>query len=211
LTVADPTTAREPPRLYLLVPADKAADDLAAVLEAGDVACVLLLATGLDEGTLRTAIERLRPAARERGVAFLVQDRAALAAATGCDGVHLSDFGGYKAARAILGDDAIVGVGCGNARHDAMVAGEAGADYAAFGAPAPAPSRADPELLTWWQQVMTVPCVAFGAEDPEDCATLAAAGVDFVAVDAAVWINPEGPVAGLRACLAALPKIANGA
>ena len=201
-----PEAPRTPAQLFLVVSGDVTPEDLSAVLEAGDVACVLLLGAGLDESGLQEAIARLRPPAQERGVAFLLQDKAALAAETGCDGVHLSDPKGCKQARRLLGEDATIGAGCGASRHAAMEAAEEGADYIAFGASEPESAGADPELLAWWQAVMTPPCVAFGAAGPEDCAALAAAGADFVALGAAVWAHPEGAAAGLSACARALAE-----
>ena len=162
---------------------------------------MLLLAGPLDEGALGAAIEVLCPLAQSRDVAVLLQDRVALAAETGCDGVHLSDPKDLAAARRRLGAEAPIGVGCGASRHDAITAAEGGADYVAFGAPrgtaAPDSDPADPELLGWWQSLMTLPCVAFGAAAPEDCARLAAAGADFVAVAMAPGLD-------LAACQTAL-------
>lgn len=179
---------------------------LNAALEAGDIACVLLLTGAMAEEALEPVIERLRPLAQERAVAFLLQDQSATAAETGCDGVHLSGPEAYPTAREDLGEDAIVGVGCGASRHDAMLAGEGGADYVAFGSPEPAPRPADPRLLTWWQELMTLPCVAFGAESPVACAELAGAGADFVAVGAAIWDHPQGPAAAVQACNEAMAR-----
>jgi thiamine-phosphate pyrophosphorylase len=182
------------PQLYLVVPADCPPAAFTAALETADIACVLLLGA---------TVEVLRPLAQERGAAVLLLDRADLAAETGCDGVHLSDLKSYDAARRRLGAEAIVGVGVGVAwddpRHDAITAAERGADYIAFGAPGPEPGRADLELLGWWQLLMNLPCVAFSAADSEDCARLASAGADFVAV---------GPNLDLGACQAALEKAA---
>lgn len=187
------------PRLYLVAPADMPPAELAAALEAAEAACVLLREAGLDEAALRAGVAALRPPAQARGVAVLLADRAGLAAETGCDGVHLSGPGALAAARRRLGAEAIVGVGCGGSRHDAILAAEQGADYVAFGAPEPAPQPADAELLGWWQLLMTLPCVAFGAADARDCARLAAAGADFVAV---------GPGMDLAACRKALETAA---
>ena len=197
-------------RVILVTPAELRpplaafADALAAALEAGDAACVVLRGDGLDDESLGAAIDLLRPLAQARDAAFLLRDRAETAAAAGCDGVHLGDPQAYRAARRTLGEDAIVGVECGDSRHDAMVAGERDADYVAFGRLGPEPSPADPELLTWWQALMTVPCVALGAASVEDCARLARAGADFVAVEGAVWDHPEGPAAAVQAIAAAI-------
>ncbi len=170
------------PRLYLVAAADCPPAELTAALEAADIACVLLLAGQLDEDALRAAVEVLCPLAQARDVAVLLLDRVTLAAETGCDGVHLSDLESLAAARQRLGTEALIGVGCGASRHDAITAAERGADYVAFGAPEPDPSPADQALLGWWQPLMTLPCVGFGAAAPEDCARLASAGADFVVV-----------------------------
>jgi thiamine-phosphate pyrophosphorylase len=185
-----------------------APDDLARALDAGAVACVLLRAAGASEAELRAAAEALRPVAHARDVAFLVEDRIALARETGCDGVHLSSGGGtVGAARQALGAEAIVGIQCGASRHAAMLAAEAGADYVAFDGGAGErwwQAAAEPELIAWWQEIMTTPCVAIAGDDPRTAERLAAAGADFVAVGAAVWAHPAGPDAAVRALLSRL-------
>src|SRR3546814_14632857 len=67
-----------------------------------------------------------------------------------------------------------------------MEAGEAGADYVAFGAffpstTKPSEHRPDPELLTWWSRLFEIPCVAIGGITPENCAPLVEAGAGFLA------------------------------
>ncbi|HXP31189.1 MAG TPA: thiamine phosphate synthase [Stellaceae bacterium] len=201
--------ARAGTRLYLITPTavapEKFADTLAAALDAGDVACVQLRLKGADDATIRRAADALRPVAQQRNVAFLMNDRADLALATGCDGVHVGQEDvSYAEARHILGPDRIVGVTCHASRHLAIEAAEQGADYVAFGAFFPSGSkaaahRADPELLRWWSEIMTVPCVAIGGITPENCGPLVVAGADFLAVIAAVWDHPDGPAAAVRA------------
>jgi thiamine-phosphate pyrophosphorylase len=187
-------------QLYLVVPATCPPAHLAAALETADIAGLLVLDAGLDENALRTAIDELRPLAQARDVAVLLQDRPELADEAGCDGVHLSDSKALAGARRRLGAEAIIGVGCGASRHGAMTAAEGGADYVAFGAHEPDPGPADPELLGWWQELMLLPCVAFGAAAAEDCARLATAGADFVAV------TPELDLAACQAALETAPQ-----
>ena len=62
-----------------------------------------------------------------------------------------------------------------------------------------APTRAEPELLAWWSELMELPCVAIGGITAANCAPLVAAGADFLAVVGAVWAHPEGPAAGVVA------------
>ena len=168
------------PGVYLVIPATCPPASLEAALEAADIACVLLLDGELDEDGLRAAVEILAPLAQAREAAVLLQDRAELAAETGCDGVHLSHSKDLAAARRRLGEEAIIGIGCGASRHDAMTAAERGADYVAFGDFLPGPSPAEPGPLGWCQEILTLPCVAFGAATPEDIARLVTAGADFV-------------------------------
>lgn len=139
------------------------------------------------------------PVCHARDVAFILNDRADLAAQCGCDGVHVGqEDTPYDEARRLVGDDRIVGVTCHDSRHLALVAAEAGADYVAFGAFFPtgtkdAKTRADPDILRWWQEVMTVPCVAIGGITVANCTTVVAAGADFVAVSSGVWDYADGP------------------
>jgi thiamine-phosphate pyrophosphorylase len=77
-----------------------------------------------------------------------------------------------------------------------MEAGEAGADYVAFGAFHPTTTketghRPDPSILSWWTTVFEIPCVAIGGITPDNAAPLVAAGADFIAVSGAVWNGDE--------------------
>jgi thiamine-phosphate pyrophosphorylase len=196
-------------RLYLITPPALEPQSFAALLaealDAGDVACVQLRLKNANDNAIRRAAEVLQPVAQQRGAAFLMNDRADLALACGCDGVHVGpEDTPYAEARALLGSERIVGVTCRDSRHEAIAAAEAGADYVAFGAFFPtrtkeAKARAEPEILRWWSEIMTVPCVAIGGITPENCAPLVKAGADFLAVVAAVWDHPQGPGAAVKA------------
>jgi thiamine-phosphate pyrophosphorylase len=208
-------------RLYLITPPafDPASftDTLAAALEAGDVACLQLRLKDVDDEAILRAGEALMPVAHAHDVAFIVNDRPDLARDLGADGVHIGqDDLPYEAARLAVGDEAIVGVTCHDSRHLAMEAAEKGADYVAFGAFYPtgtkAPkTRADPELLRWWQEFMVVPCVAIGGITVENARTLAEAGADFLAVVAGVWDHPDGPAAAVKAFNAIFDEVAAAA
>ena len=196
-------------RLYLISPPALEPQSFAALLaealDAGDVACVQLRLKNANDDAIRRAADILRPVAQQRGAAFLMNDRADLALACGCDGVHVGpEDTPYAEARALLGSERIVGVTCRDSRHEAIAAAEVGADYVAFGAFFPtrtkeAKARAEPEILRWWSEIMTVPCVAIGGITPENCTPLVKAGADFLAVVAAVWDHPQGPGAAVKA------------
>ena len=130
-------------------------------------------------------------------VAFIVNDSIALAKRLHADGVHLGQQdGAVREAREALGREAQIGVTCHASRHLAMEAGEAGADYVAFGSFFPSETKAsehrpEPELLTWWQSLFEIPCVAIGGITPANCGPLVSAGADFLAVSHAVWGGDE--------------------
>jgi thiamine-phosphate pyrophosphorylase len=186
-------------RVYLITPPKLEpaafADLLAAALDAGDVAAVQLRLKDVGDDDWRRAIDALRPVAQSRGAAFLLNDRADLVRATGCDGAHVGqeDMPALQA-RAVMGPQAMLGVTCKGSRDLAMQAGEDSADYVAFGAFFPSGTKevvrfVDPEILDWWS---------------ENCAPLVRAGADFLAVVGCVWNHPDGPAAGVRALNAAI-------
>lgn len=206
---------RPPCRLYLITPPvipdlDAFARDLAAALDAGDVAALQIRLKDVDDAAILEAVAALAPVARARGVAVILNDRPDLAARSGCDGVHVGQSdASYAEARRVMGPDAMIGVTCHDSRELAMDAAEAGADYVAFGAFFPTGTKAtthrpDVEILGIWQETVETPCVAIGGVTPANCAELARAGADFVAVSSAVWNAPEGPAGAVRAFDAAL-------
>ena len=197
-------------RLYLITP--PRIDDLAgfvrtlsAALDAGDVAALQLRLKDAPEAVVAAAVNVLFPITQSRDVALILNDRPDLAARLGCDGVHVGqDDASCAEARRIVGAGRIVGVTCHDSRHLAMEAAEAGADYVAFGAffetaTKDAPTRAEPEILTIWQETMQVPCVAIGGITTDNCRALVTAGADFIAVSAGVWTYRDGPAAAVAA------------
>ena len=205
-------------QLYLITPPalpDGFGETLSRALGAGvgtaaEVACVQLRLKGVPDDDVLRAAETLLPICAGHGAAFLVNDRADLARRAGADGVHLGQQDGSVAeARRLLGDDADIGVTCHDSYHLALEAGEAGADYVAFGAFHPsstkdAPSRADRELLRSWSMMTVLPCVAIGGITPGNAPPLVAAGADYLAVSGAVWGCGDGPEAAIRAFASAL-------
>jgi thiamine-phosphate pyrophosphorylase len=197
-------------RLYLITPPriddpQAFAATLADALSGGDVACLQIRLKDASDTHIAEVVRVLAPIAQARDVAVILNDRPDLAAKLGCDGVHVgqSDMSCAEARR-IMGQDRIVGVTCHDSRHLAMEAAEAGADYVAFGAffdtaTKDASTRAEPDVLTIWQETMQIPCVAIGGITVDTAGALAAAGADFVAVSAGVWGHEQGPRAAVAA------------
>ncbi|OCC24783.1 thiamine-phosphate diphosphorylase [Croceicoccus estronivorus] len=191
-------------QLYLISPLDVSGtfpDRLARALDAQrpemPVTAFQFRVKGVDQHEAVRLAEPLQAICADRDVGFIVNDSVALAKRIGADGVHLGQGDGdVREARELLGREAQIGVTCHNSRHLAMEAGEAGADYVAFGAFFPTTTkdvehRAELEILEWWQMYFELPCVAIGGITPENCLPLVEAGADFLAVCNAVWSGDE--------------------
>ncbi|SDC24834.1 thiamine-phosphate diphosphorylase [Sphingomonas sp. YR710] len=199
--------ARRPAcQLYLISPPSidsRFAESLAAALDGGPVAAFQLRLKGLDDHAIAELAPPLQKICADRDVAFIINDNIGLAKRLGADGVHLGqDDGDPRDARAQLGPQAQIGVTCHDSRHLAMEAGEAGADYVAFGAFYPTTTKEvkhhpDPSILGWWSTVFEIPCVAIGGITAENAPPLVEAGADFIAVSGAVWNDPAGPGAAV--------------
>ncbi|MBU6318312.1 MAG: thiamine phosphate synthase [Alphaproteobacteria bacterium] len=213
-------------RLYLITPPripdiGAFAHVLRATLDAGDVACLQIrIKTSSGSSTPDDEIRALSDAvmadAQARNVAVLINDRPDLALELGADGAHLGqgDMPCAKA-RKLLGPDRILGVTCHDSRHLALEAGEAGADYVAFGAFHPTQTKetlhqADASLLSWWQEMIEIPCVAIGGITVANARPLVEAGADFLAVSSGVWGHPGGPGAAVKAFNAIFDAEAGG-
>lgn len=194
--------------LYLITPPkidlNVFADTLSATLDAGEVSCVQLRLKDVSDDDIKKACDKLRPIVQDRDIAFVLNDRPDLAKQMGCDGVHVGqDDTPYKKAREIMGGDAIIGVTCHDSKHLAMIAGEQGADYVAFGAFYPtqtkeAKTKAEPWILEWWSSMFEVPCVAIGGITVDNAAPLIEAGADFLAVSGGIWDYKDGPEAAVK-------------
>jgi thiamine-phosphate pyrophosphorylase len=179
-------------RLYLQLPGQPTAKLEAQLIQAlakADVACVLL---GHDQGAIdEDHVNRLIDLVQATGAACLIENDVELAERLGADGVHLEGHSdAYRTARASLGPEASIGVGCGLTRHEAMLLAELGADYIGFG-PA-SPSDIDgidlcAELIAWWAEIFVVPCVAFNIDATDAALKLAELGADFIAPSRLIW------------------------
>jgi thiamine-phosphate pyrophosphorylase len=172
------------------------------VLAAADIAAVLLRLADADETTLVARVKTVAPAVQRRDIALLLAGRPELAARAGADGAHLTGVEAFAAALPLLKPGLIAGAGGLRSRHDAMLAGENGADYAMFGEPDRRGHRAAFEelldRLEWWAGLVEIPCVGYAASLGE-VETLARTGADFVALGEWIWTEPQGAAAVLAA------------
>lgn len=196
-----------PAQLYLISPQDVGGDfpeRLRAALSPGGVAAFQLRVKGVGSHELAALAKPLQAICAEADVAFIVNDDVAMAKRLDADGVHLGQGDGdVRDARAELGPSKQIGVTCHASRHLAMEAGEAGADYVAFGAfypsqTKPSDHQPEPGILSWWTNLFELPCVAIGGICADNAASLVKSGADFIAVSSAVW-DADDPAAAVAA------------
>lgn len=185
----------ETPQLYLITPPVfdplAFAPRLAAVLDAHPVACLRLTLATSDETDVTRAADALREVAHARDVPLVITTHLQLVEKLGLDGVHLTDGArSVRKTRKELGADPIVGAFCAASSHEGMTAGEAGADYIAFGPAGESAlgdgTRAGHDLFAWWSEMIELPVVAEGALDTGLIETLAPV-VDFFAIGEEIW------------------------
>jgi thiamine-phosphate pyrophosphorylase len=212
------------PRLYLVTPiledTSSFVSTLEAALDTGDVAAVLLRLADADEGSLTKRAKAVAAAVQRRDIALLLDGRSEMVGRAGADGAHITGIEAFAAALSTLKPDRIAGAGGLRSRHDAMLAGETGADYVMFGDPAPYPpphaaegwvgghrSSFDTieERLKWWTDLVEIPCVGYAAS-ADEVRPLAQAGADFVALGDWIWTHTEGAAAAVAAAAGALAE-----
>ena len=205
--------ARPRQRLYLFTPCldDTAsfARQIEAALAAADIAAVLLRLAESDERTLINRVKVAAAIVQRRDVALLIEDKPELVARAGADGAHVTGIEAFAAALALLKPDRIAGAGGLRSRHDAMLAGEHGADYVMFGEPDrrgnQPPFDAVEERIKWWADLVELPCIGYAAS-ADEVRPLARASADFVALGDWIWTHPQGPAAAVAAAAKALAE-----
>jgi len=197
-------------RIYLITPPvgdpQAFAGALAAALEAGDVAAVLLRLEQSDERTLVNRAKAIAAVVQPRDIALLLDGRPDIAIRAGADGAHLTGIAALTAALGALKPDRIAGAGGLRSRHDAMLAAEAGADYVMFGEPDRDNLRsafdAVLERIAWWADLFQPPCVGYAA-NLDEVGAIAQAGADFIALGDWIWTDaPADSVAAAAGRLA---------
>jgi thiamine-phosphate pyrophosphorylase len=160
-----------------------------------------------DDRALRQVLARqLLELCRRHQALLIINDDVRLAGDIGAHGVHLGrDDPDPAAARALLGDAAIIGVSCYNRLDLARRNADQGADYIAFGRFFPSLSKphavqAETGLLRRARELIDLPLVAIGGITPENGAPLIAAGADMLAVIHGLFGQPDVDAASRRLC-----------
>lgn len=193
-------------RLYLVTPPRLDPDfkeELEAALRAGDVAALLIALNDAGDEELQQVAEALTPIAQGFGAAVLIAGDSRIVGRARADGIHIAD-GAEALADAIdrlQRQNLIVGAGNLKTRHEAMLAGETGADYLFFGMlDKPEEPEIHPKTVAlgaWWAELFEPPAVVLAGSDIASVADAAATGADFIALREAVWSHPDGPAAAV--------------
>lgn len=191
------------PQIYLITPSEfeiaPYCDQLAAVLDAHDVACVRLALATRDESRICRVADACREITHARDVALVIENHILLVERLGLDGVHLTDGARtIRKARKDLGNEAIIGTFCAASRHEGLNAAESGADYVSFGPIGETPlgdgTTAQADIFEWWSEMIEVPIVAEGALDMDAIARLAPM-TDFFGIGDEIWADDAPAVA----------------
>jgi len=199
------------PQLYLATPVLAEAESFLPALDealgAARPASLLLRLSVEDEENAVRVIRKIALRTEPLGVALVIDGSVDLVLRGNADGAQIAGAGpALKSAIERLSPRHIVGAGGLATRHDAMVAGDMGADYVLFGDwSAPLPEDALQERLRWWAEVFTTPCVAFASTLPQ-ATRFARAGADFVMLGDCVWSHPRGPGAAMADARNALAR-----
>lgn len=191
-------------QIYLITPpqiedVSAYAVQLEKALAAAPVACLQIRLKETEDLAIIQAADVITPLCHQYGCHVLINDRPDLVDACKADGVHIGQEDmDYFSSRELLGEDAIIGVTCHNSRDLAFEAAMAGANYVAFGAfydttTKDPKTRAETEILEWWNEAVEIPCVAIGGISPANAQPIIEAGADFIAVSSAVWNHADGP------------------
>ncbi|MCO5080526.1 MAG: thiamine phosphate synthase [Rhizobiaceae bacterium] len=202
-------------RIVLIAPAGLSAERFATrlrqVVEAGDVASLILPVNGMDDASFQHFCEHVVPIAQEAGVAAIVERDTRVAGRVHADGVHLE-----ASVEEIAGDierlqnRMMVGVGGIKTRDDALDLGELRPDYVFFGRfgydNKPEPHARNLSLGRWWAEVIEIPCIVMAGSDIGSVVEVAATGAEFVALSAAIFAAETDPRAAIARANALLDE-----
>src|SRR5690606_11058757 len=174
-----------------------------AAIAGGDVTSIILPANGMDDASYQAFAERIVPIAQAAGIAALIVDDTRIAGRVKADGIHI-EGGKASLAEAVESFQSRMAVGAGGVktRDDALELGEERPDYVFFGRfgydTKPEPHQRNLSLGSWWAEMVEIPCIVMGGSAIESVRAVAAGGVEFVALSAAVFAAPD-PAAAVRA------------
>jgi len=154
------------------------------------VAALILYSQRQDEAYLQQRAAALMHPIQAQKIAVLVAGDPRIGVRVRADGIH------HEEHIPVLDTPSMM-VGYGNIkdRHQAMMLGEADADYLLFGKLGsdhqPQPHPRNLRLGSWWACVMEVPCLVQGGSDIEALPDLFATGAEFILVEEMIFSQPD--------------------
>lgn len=166
--------------------------ELREILTIGDVASVIFSPNQLEEEAFQKRVEPLVSATQDCGVAAVIADMSRIAGRVGADGLQLGqDPAALEAAIDKFSPRLMVGTANVKTRHNALTLGELHPDYLMFGKPGgdirPEPHPKNLDLGKWWSQMVEIPCIVMGGNDPQSVIAVAETGAEFVALGHAIF------------------------
>jgi len=198
-------------RVVLIAPQGASSDRVLSALDGGDVASLILPAWDMDDDSFQHYAETIVPAAQEEGVAVMIAGDPRIAMRARADGLHV-EAGKRELAELVERHQAKLMIGAGGAstRDDALEMGETRPDYLFFGRFGydlkPEPHPRNLKLGTWWAEMVDIPCIVAAGADIAGVAEVAATGVEFVALSAAVYGTERTPAEMVAAANALLDE-----
>ena len=177
------------------------------------VACVQYRNKMADASLMLEQAGVLRALCAQYKTPLIINDNVALAFAVDADGVHLGgEDGSIAQARSVLGDERIIGASCYADVDLARNAVTDGADYVAFGAVFPSPTkpnapRADFEIIHRGAE-LGVPVVAIGGITPDNGRAVVTAGASLIAAISGIFGSADvaANVQAYRRCFGEVSK-----
>ena len=165
---------------------------LEKILTAGDIACALIDAHGMDEQSFLARCKNIIPMLQQYDVAALVVDQTRVAGRAEADGILInSGLNDVKDAIARFSPQKIVGCGNVRGRHQALEAGELNPDFIFLGALdrdiKPQAHRKNLDLAEWWAQMIEIPCAVMGGNSVSSVKEVALSGAEFVVLSRAIF------------------------
>lgn len=168
---------------------------------------VIEIASGsADKGHLATLVSLVK----SLGIVSILRGPLELVIELGADGIILPDTAQIAKARASLGDEGIIGVGCDLGRPEAELISKQDVDYILFG---DNKRQALPplDLLLWWSAVTDISSVVGGPVTNDNTKPLVQSGVTFLDCTEYVLEHPKGILQAMSNILHAIDLAAQPA
>lgn len=176
----------------LLSPTQTILSQMKRVLESG-VSVIQFRDKYASDAQIELTCKALQALCTQYNALFIIDDRAELVKKIDADGLHVGkEDMDYLEARALLGDNKIIGVSCYGDIQRAQHYEAIGADYVAFGSFFPSPTKPNSpvvplHVLQEAKAILRVPICAIGGINVDNIKDVAHSGVEMYALISAVY------------------------